>query len=47
MAITGALPFSVVLLLQIVGFLRSIRQELKPTARPIESRGEVVSGDAP
>lgn len=42
MAITGALPFSVVLLLQIVGFLRAIRQERRPTTRPIERRDEVV-----
>jgi len=33
MAITGALPFSVVLLLQIVGFLREIRKELRGPAR--------------
>ena len=46
MAITGALPFSVVLLLQIVGFLRVIRSELPRRDRPIEARGRVV-GPAP
>jgi glycine betaine transporter len=45
MAITGALPFSVVLLLQIVGFLREIRKELPPRTRPIQTRGEVTSGE--
>lgn len=43
MAITGALPFSIVLLLQIVGFLREIRKEIPPGTRPIETRGEVSS----
>lgn len=46
MAITGALPFSVVLLLQIIGFLREIRKELPPSVRPIEKRGEVRVGEA-
>lgn len=42
MAITGALPFSVILLLQVVGFLREVRRELPPVTRPIEARGEAV-----
>ncbi len=41
MAITGAIPFTVIVLLQIVGFLRAIRQERPPLA-PIEARGETV-----
>jgi choline-glycine betaine transporter len=32
MAVTGAVPFSVVLLLQVVGFLRAIREEKKSPA---------------
>jgi glycine betaine transporter len=47
MAITGALPFSVVLLLQIVGFLRVIRTERLPTDRPIEVRGAAVGQGRP
>jgi len=46
MAVTGALPFSVILLLQIIGFLREIRTEVRPKTRPIEARGR-VSGGAP
>ena len=46
MAITGALPFSVVLLLQIIGFLRVIRSELPRRDQPIEARGTAVGGTA-
>lgn len=39
MAITGAIPFAVIVLLQIVGFMREIRKEvIEPEA--IEARGE-------
>ena len=41
MAITGALPFSVILLLQIVGFMREIRRERPDPTRPREARGRV------
>jgi glycine betaine transporter len=41
MAITGAIPFTVIVLLQIIGFLREIRKEL-PGLKPIEARGEIV-----
>ena len=41
MAIVGAIPFTVIVLLQIVGFLREIRKELRPP-RPIEARGMAV-----
>lgn len=41
MAITGALPFSVILLLQIVGFMREIRKERPDSTRPREARGGV------
>ncbi len=41
MAITGALPFSVILLMQIVGFMREIRSELPDRTRPPEVRGRV------
>ncbi len=41
MAITGALPFSVILLLQIVGFMRAIRSERPDRTRPREARGHV------
>lgn len=41
MAIAGALPFSVILLVQIVGFLREIRKERR-RPRPIEARGAAV-----
>src|SRR3546814_20280760 len=41
MAIAGALPFSVILLVQIVGFLREIRKERR-RPRPIEERGAAV-----
>ncbi|NSX55697.1 BCCT family transporter [Parasulfitobacter algicola] len=43
MAITGALPFSIILLLQIVGFLREIRKELPDKTRPKEARGQVTT----
>jgi choline-glycine betaine transporter len=46
MSITRALRFSVVLLLQFVGFLHAIRHDLKQTTGPIERRGEVFSGEA-
>ncbi|MEO3414118.1 BCCT family transporter [Roseovarius sp. CAU 1744] len=39
MAITGAIPFAVIVLLQIVGFLREIRKELD-APEVIEARGE-------
>ena len=42
MAITGALPFSVILLLQIVGFLREIRHERPDRTRPHEVRTRVT-----
>jgi glycine betaine transporter len=42
MAITGALPFSVILLLQLVGFMREIRRERPARPRPIEARGRVA-----
>ncbi len=41
MAITGAIPFTVIVLLQIVGFLKEIRKE-QPPLKPIEARGEAV-----
>ena len=41
MAITGALPFSVILLMQIVGFLREIRHEHPDRTRPREVRARV------
>ena len=41
MAITGALPFSVILLMQIVGFLREIRREHPDRTRPREVRARV------
>ncbi len=41
MAITGAIPFTAIVLLQIVGFFREIRREVRPP-RPIEARGETV-----
>jgi len=50
MAITGAIPFAVIVLLQIVGFLREIRKEIAEP-EPIEARGEaegrVASGEEP
>ncbi len=42
MAIAGALPFSVILLLQVIGFMREIRKERRDRPRPIEARGTVV-----
>lgn len=36
MAVTGALPFSVILLLQIIGFIREIRTEVNSQTSPIE-----------
>ena len=41
MAITGALPFSVILLLQVVGLLRVIRSERPEKTRPREVRSRV------
>ncbi len=41
MAITGAIPFTVIVLLQIVGFLREIKKEVAEP-KPIEARGETV-----
>lgn len=41
MAITGAIPFTAIVLLQLVGFFREIRKELKPP-KPIEARGEGI-----
>jgi glycine betaine transporter len=41
MAITGALPFSVILLLQIVGFLREISKEHPRRGRPREVRSRI------
>ncbi|TQV80398.1 BCCT family transporter [Denitrobaculum tricleocarpae] len=41
MAITGAIPFTVIVLLQIVGFMREIKKERAPL-KPIEARGEAV-----
>lgn len=41
MAITGAIPFAVIVMMQMVGFLREIRKEL-PELKPIEARGEAV-----
>lgn len=46
MAITGALPFSVILLLQIVGFMRAIRSERRDLTRPREARGRVQTTPA-
>ncbi|MEL7275868.1 MAG: BCCT family transporter [Pseudomonadota bacterium] len=46
MAITGALPFSVILLLQIVGFMRAIRSERPDRTRPREARGHVDTAPA-
>ena len=37
MAVTGAIPFSVVLLVQVVGFLRAIRAEHRPEGRQTPS----------
>ncbi len=42
MAITGAIPFTAIVLLQIVGFFREIRHEVPPDAKPIEARGQAV-----
>ncbi len=42
MAITGAIPFSVIVMLQIVGFLREIRKERTDLPGPIEARGATV-----
>ena len=41
MAVTGALPFSVILILQIIGFLKEIRKEVRQAVAPIEARGRV------
>ena len=42
MAVTGAIPFTAIVLLQLVGFFREIRSEVPPTELPIEARGEAV-----
>jgi glycine betaine transporter len=42
MAITGAIPFTAIVLMQIVAFLREIRSEVPPRVRPIEARGTTV-----
>ncbi len=47
MAITGALPFSVILLLQIVGFMREIRHERPDRTRPPEARGRIEPAAPP
>jgi glycine betaine transporter len=38
MAVIGALPFSVILLMQIVGFMREVRRERPDLTRPTEMR---------
>ena len=45
MAISGALPFSVVLLLQLVGFMREIRKELPDRTRAPQVRERIVGED--
>ena len=45
MAISGALPFSVVLLLQLVGFMREIRKELPDRTRAPQVSERIVVGD--
>jgi glycine betaine transporter len=47
MAITGALPFSVILLMQIVGFMRAIRSERPDRTRPPEARGRIEPATRP
>ncbi len=42
MAITGAIPFTAIVLLQMVGFFRAIREEVPPKTKPIEARGAAV-----
>ncbi len=42
MAVTGAIPFTAIVLLQLVGFFREIRHEVPPTDKPIEARGQAV-----
>lgn len=37
MAVTGAIPFSLVLLLQLAAFLRTLRDEERPAGRPISA----------
>jgi len=39
MAITGAIPFTAIVLLQVVGFMREIRKERKDLPQRIEARG--------
>lgn len=41
MAITGAIPFTVIVLMQLVGFFREIRHE-RPRLKRIEARGDAV-----
>ena len=48
MAITGAIPFSLILILQIVGFLRTIREdylEIKERERGEEARAYATAGE--
>ncbi len=40
-AATGAIPFSAILILQVVGFLRALREEGRPGDRPLAVRGPV------
>ncbi len=47
MAITGAIPFTVIVLLQLVSFFREIRHERPDRLKPIEARGEAIGGGAP
>ena len=42
MAVTGAIPFTAIVLLQLVSFMREIRHEVPPTDLPIEARGQAV-----
>ena len=42
MAITGAIPFTAIVLMQVVAFLREIRHEVRPRVRPIEARGATI-----
>lgn len=46
MAVTGAVPFSVVLLLQVIGFMRAIRSERRAPGRPGAAPEAAPAGDA-
>ncbi|WP_462330214.1 BCCT family transporter [Thiohalocapsa halophila] len=46
MAVTGAVPFSVVLLLQVIGFMRAIRSERGAPRRPDPAAEAAATGDA-